>query len=97
MPNSSRSKRVLIYSHDSFGLGHVQPVPDHRQCHRRGRQVGLGPDHFGLADDRLLEFRSGIDFVRIPGVVKQIDTGDTTRPISGSASSIRSRCVPDHP
>ena len=23
MPASARSKRVLIYSHDSFGLGHV--------------------------------------------------------------------------
>ena len=23
MPTSTRSKRVLLYSHDSFGLGHV--------------------------------------------------------------------------
>jgi predicted glycosyltransferase len=76
MPASTRSKRVLLYSHDSFGLGHVS----------RCRTIANAIVEADPAVSVLIvsgspiigsyEFRSGIDFVRIPGVVKQIDTGE---------------------
>ncbi len=76
MPASTRSKRVLIYSHDSFGLGHVS----------RCRTIANAIVEADPAVSVLIvsgspiigsyEFHSGIDFVRIPGVVKQIDTGE---------------------
>src|SRR5258708_39443824 len=75
MPASIRSKRVLLYSHDSFGLGHVS----------RCRTIANAIVEADPAVSVLIvsgspvigsyEFHSGIDFVRIPGVVKQIDTG----------------------
>src|SRR6478752_4391015 len=76
MPNSNRSKRVLIYSHDSFGLGHVS------RCRTIANAIVEADKSVsvlivsGSPVIGSYEFRSGIDFVRIPGVVKQIDTGD---------------------
>ncbi len=66
----SKGKRVLIYSHDSFGLGHL----------RRCREIA----HALVAANRNLsvlilsgspiigsfDFRARVDFVRIPGVIK---------------------------
>ena len=76
MPTSSRSKRVLLYSHDSFGLGHVS------RCRTIANAI-VEADHsvsvLILSGSPIIgsyEFRSGIDFVRVPGVVKQIDTGE---------------------
>ena len=76
MVASSRSKRVLLYSHDSFGLGHVS------RCRTIANAI-VEADHSvsvlivsGSPIIGSYEFRSGIDFVRIPGVVKQIDTGE---------------------
>lgn len=72
MPHS-RSKRVLLYSHDSFGLGHVS------RCRTIANAlVAADPTVSVLIVSGSpvigsYEFRSGIDFVRIPGVVKQID------------------------
>ena len=64
MPASSRSKRVLLYSHDSFGLGHVS----------RCRTIANAIVEADPAVSVLIvsgspiigsyEFRSGIDFVR---------------------------------
>lgn len=72
MPTSSRSKRVLLYSHDSFGLGHVS------RCRTIANAI-VEADHSvsvlilsGSPVVGSYEFRSGVDFVRIPGVVKQI-------------------------
>jgi predicted glycosyltransferase len=76
MPLSSRSKRVLIYSHDSFGLGHVS------RCRTIANAIVEADPNVsvlivsGSPVIGSYEFRSGIDFVRIPGVVKQIETGD---------------------
>ncbi len=76
MPASSRPKRVLLYSHDSYGLGHVS------RCRTIANAiVEADSSHSvliisGSAVIGSYEFRSGIDFVRIPGVVKQIDTGE---------------------
>ena len=69
------SARVLIYSHDSFGLGHL------RRCraiahalveHFRGLSVLIlsGSPIIGSFD-----FRARVDFVRIPGVIK-LRSGD---------------------
>ncbi|MFQ5937861.1 MAG: glycosyltransferase family protein [Acidiferrobacterales bacterium] len=70
MRQNTNNSRVLIYSHDSFGLGHV------RRCHaiaqslvarRKGLSVLIlsGSPIIGSFD-----FRSRVDFVRIPGVIK---------------------------
>src|SRR5262249_60295142 len=75
MPASSRSKRVLLYSHDSFGLGHVS------RCRTIANAI-VEADHSvsvliisGSPGIGSYEFPSGIDFVRVPGGVK-IETGD---------------------
>jgi predicted glycosyltransferase len=65
-----RESRVLIYSHDTFGLGHL------RRCraiahslveHNPGMSVLIlsGSPIIGSFD-----FRTRVDFVRIPGVIK---------------------------
>ena len=75
---SSRSKRVLLYSHDSFGLGHVS------RCRTIANAI-VEADHSvsvliisGSPMIGSYEFRSGIDFVRVPGVVK-IETANPIR------------------
>ena len=75
--NQLHGKRVLIYSHDSFGLGHL------RRCRTIAHALvdqfaGLkvlivsGSPIIGSFD-----FKSRVDFVRIPGVVK-LRGGDYT-------------------
>src|SRR5262249_58224156 len=71
------NSRVLIYSHDSFGLGHL------RRCraiahalveHNKDLSVLIltGSPIIGSFD-----FRARVDFVRIPGVIK-LRYGDYT-------------------
>ncbi len=63
--------RILIYSHDSFGLGHL------RRC--RAIAHSLVENHSGLSILILsgspiigsFDFRARVDFVRIPGVIKR--------------------------
>ena len=75
MPASSRSMRVLIYSHDSFGLGHVS------RCRTIANALVEADESVSvliLSGSPMIgsyEFHSGIDFVRVPGVVKQL-SGD---------------------
>jgi len=65
--------RVLIYSHDTFGLGHL------RRC--RTIAHALVERHKDLSVLILsgspiigsFDFRSRVDFVRIPGVIKLRD------------------------
>jgi len=77
MNDSLHGKRILIYSHDSFGLGHL------RRCRTIAHAL---VDQF--ADLKVLivsgspiigsfDFKSRVDFVRIPGVVK-LRGGDYT-------------------
>jgi predicted glycosyltransferase len=72
---SSRSKRVLLYSHDSFGLGHVS------RCRTLANAIVEADQSVSvliISGSPMIgsyEFRSGIDFVRVPGVVK-IETGE---------------------
>ncbi len=63
-------QRVLIYSHDSFGLGHL------RRCRTIAHTL---VEHFADISVLILsgspivgsfEFRARVDFVRIPGVIK---------------------------
>jgi len=74
---SRSNSRVLIYSHDSFGLGHL------RRCraiahalveHNKDLSVLIltGSPIIGSFD-----FRARVDFVRIPGVIK-LRNGDYT-------------------
>ncbi len=67
---SSRGSRVLIYSHDTFGLGHL------RRC--RTIAHSLVENHKNLSVLILsgspiigsFDFRARVDFVRVPGVIK---------------------------
>ena len=63
-------KRVLIYSHDSFGLGHL------RRCRAIAHSLVEGDNSLSvliLSGSPIIgsfDFRSRVDFVRIPGVIK---------------------------
>ena len=62
--------RVLIYSHDSFGLGHL------RRCRAIAHAMVGGIDNLTvliLSGSPIIgsfDFRARVDFVRIPGVIK---------------------------
>ena len=70
MARSRRDTRVLIYSHDSFGLGHL------RRC--RTIAHSLVANHKNLSVLILsgspiigsFDFRARVNFVRVPGVIK---------------------------
>ncbi len=77
MASGRKHKRVLIYSHDSFGLGHL------RRC--RVIAHALVEQHKNLSVLILsgspiigsFDFRARVDFVRVPGVIK-LRNGDYT-------------------
>ncbi len=78
MTIDSGQTRLLIYSHDSFGLGHLRrcrTIAHSLVDHRQGLSVLIlsGSPIIGSFD-----FRSSVDFVRIPGVVKLRTGGYTT-------------------
>jgi predicted glycosyltransferase len=63
-------RRLLIYSHDSFGLGHLrrcQVIAHHlvQQFKQLSVLILSGSPIIGSFD-----FRSRVDFVRVPGVIK---------------------------
>ena len=63
-------KRILIYSHDTFGLGHL------RRCRAIAHSLVEADDGLSvliLSGSPIIgsfDFRSRVDFVRIPGVIK---------------------------
>lgn len=65
-----KTPKILIYSHDTFGLGHL------RRCRTIAQSlVGAFPEMsvLILSGSPIIgsfEFRSRVDFVRIPGVIK---------------------------
>jgi len=69
-PQANRGARVLIYSHDTFGLGHL------RRC--RTIAHSLVENHEDLSVLIMsgspiigsFDFRRRVDFVRVPGVIK---------------------------
>lgn len=77
MAKRSGQSRVLIYSHDTFGLGHL------RRCRTIAHDlVGRHQDLsiLILSGSPIIgsfDFRSRVDFIRIPGVIK-LRNGDYT-------------------
>ena len=74
---SGRGARVLIYSHDTFGLGHLRRALTlaHSMVESNKNLSVLilsGSPIIGSFD-----FRARVDFVRIPGVIK-LRNGDYT-------------------
>lgn len=70
MPNRLHNARLLIYSHDTFGLGHLrrcQAIAHSLVEQFKGLSVLIlsGSPIIGSFD-----FRARVDFVRIPGVIK---------------------------
>jgi len=77
MPRGRSEIRLLIYSHDSFGLGHLKrcrAIAHSLVEHRQDVSVLIlsGSPIIGSFD-----FRSRVDFVRIPGVIKLRNGGYT--------------------
>ena len=78
MPRDRQRKRLLIYSHDSFGLGHLRrcrAIAHSLVDHRKDLSVLIlsGSPIIGSFD-----FRTRVDFVRIPGVIKLRDGNYTS-------------------
>lgn len=70
MSRSGRNARILIYSHDTFGLGHLRrcrTIAQSLVAQRKGLSVLIlsGSPIIGSFD-----FRTRVDFIRIPGVIK---------------------------
>lgn len=77
IPERGRNARVLIYSHDTFGLGHLRrcrTIAHHLVEMNKNVTVLIltGSSIIGSFD-----FRSRVDFVRVPGVIK-LRNGDYT-------------------
>ncbi len=70
MPSRRDHKRALIYSHDTFGLGHL------RRCRAIAHSLVENNPSLSvliLSGSPIIgsfDFRSRVDFVRIPGVIK---------------------------
>jgi len=66
----NRSSRILIYSHDTFGLGHL------RRCRTIAHHLVEQNKHLSvliLSGSPIIgsfDFRTRVDFVRVPGVIK---------------------------
>ena len=90
MSASERGSRILIYSHDTFGLGHL------RRCRAIAHALVGEYRHLSvliLTGSPIIgsfDFRARVDFVRVPGVIKlrsgnytslslHIDIEDTVR------------------
>ena len=67
---SNRPPRILIYSHDSFGLGHL------RRCRAIAQSLVAWRDDLSIlmiAGSPIVgafSFSPNVDFIRVPGVVK---------------------------
>ena len=70
MIESLKSKRILIYSHDSFGLGHL------RRCRTIAHSLVeqfKGLTILILSGSPIIgnfDYKARVDFIRIPGVIK---------------------------
>lgn len=70
---SPQAPRVLIYSHDTFGLGHI------RRCRAIANALVASYPHIsvlivsGSSVISNFQFGDGVDYVRIPGIEKQAD------------------------
>ena len=88
MPSQSRPARVLIYSHDSFGLGHL------RRCRTIAHAIvdePSGPSVLVLSGSPIIgsfDFRPRVDFVRVPGVIK-LRNGEDARGMTQTSRTAR--------
>ena len=70
MPSRRQDGRILIYSHDTFGLGHL------RRCRAIAHALVDRFKHLSvliLSGSPIIgtfDFRLRVDFVRVPGVIK---------------------------
>src|SRR5471030_1081660 len=70
MLSGRKDGRILIYSHDTFGLGHL------RRCRTIAHSLVDRFKHLSvliLSGSPIIgsfDFRSRVDFVRVPGVIK---------------------------
>jgi predicted glycosyltransferase len=70
MRDPSANTKILIYSHDTFGLGHL------RRCRSIAHALVAGRKNLSvliLSGSPIIgsfDFRARVDFVRIPGVIK---------------------------
>ncbi|MEE2981049.1 MAG: hypothetical protein VYA71_05835, partial [Pseudomonadota bacterium] len=70
MGQISGDRRVLIYSHDTFGLGHL------RRCRAIAHALVEKYKHLSvmiLSGSPIIgsfDFRARVDFIRVPGVIK---------------------------
>ena len=70
MPDRARNHRILMYSHDTFGLGHL------RRCRTIAHalvQKNRGMSVLIISGSQIagaFEYRSRVDFVKIPSVIK---------------------------
>ena len=70
MSRATRDRRILIYSHDTFGLGHL------RRCRAIAHALVEEYKHLSviiLSGSPIIgsfDFRARVDFIRIPGVIK---------------------------
>ena len=70
MSRAKRDRRILIYSHDTFGLGHL------RRCRAIAHALVEEYKHLSviiLSGSPIIgsfDFRARVDFIRIPGVIK---------------------------
>src|SRR6201988_3962120 len=77
MADRRHHKRVLIYSHDSFGLGHL------RRCRAIAHSLVDADPALSvliLSGSPIIgsfDFRARVDFIRVPGVIK-LRNGDYT-------------------
>ncbi len=77
MTQTHQDRRVLIYSHDSFGLGHL------RRCREIAHALVEAEKNLSvliLTGSPIIgsfDFRARVDFVRVPGVIK-LRNGDYT-------------------
>ncbi len=70
MTKNNEARRILIYSHDSFGLGHL------RRCRTLAHALVEQNQNLSvliLSGSPIIgsfDFRARVDFVRIPGIIK---------------------------
>jgi predicted glycosyltransferase len=77
LSSGHRSPRVLIYSHDTFGLGHLRRSRAIANALVRRNTDASVVIISGSPVIGSFEFGDGVDFVRVPGVVK-LPNGDYT-------------------
>ncbi len=78
MPNKSATYNILMYSHDTYGLGHIRrtmAIADHLRDANTNVLILTGSPIAGR-----FHFPQQVDFVRIPGMIKK--TNEDYQPLS---------------